>query len=170
MIRGVGSWIEYVTCQNPKAYSLLMMLSWTRNISFTAVYKLNVSKVGDRSRGDLKVPFSIATTPRCRGRRYSFSWIVPLYLDTYLILLSVKQGGIKYNFKSLIKGSFFILTSSLSPPCGGKVGSLWICMASPIIFMILFESRPFLMTGSNKNVLRALYIFIVDFFGDVDDH
>ena len=29
--------------------------------------------------GDLKVPFSIATTPRCRGGRYSFPWIAPLY-------------------------------------------------------------------------------------------
>ena len=26
-----------------------------------------------------KAPFSIATTPRCRGGRYSFSWIAPLY-------------------------------------------------------------------------------------------
>ena len=29
--------------------------------------------------GDLKTPFSIATTPRCRGGRYSFLWIFPLY-------------------------------------------------------------------------------------------
>ena len=29
--------------------------------------------------GELKAPFSIATTPRCRGGRYSFSWIAPLY-------------------------------------------------------------------------------------------
>ena len=29
--------------------------------------------------GDQKVPFSIATTPRCRGGRYSFPWIAPLY-------------------------------------------------------------------------------------------
>ena len=29
--------------------------------------------------GDPKVPFSIATTPRCRGGRYSFPWISPLY-------------------------------------------------------------------------------------------
>ena len=48
---------------------------------------------------DPKAPFSIATTPRCRGGRYSFSWIAPLY--PYLILLSVKQGGIKYHFWSL---------------------------------------------------------------------
>ena len=29
--------------------------------------------------GDQKVPFSIATTPRRGGGRYSFSWIAPLY-------------------------------------------------------------------------------------------
>ena len=45
---------------------------------------------------ELKAPFSIATTPRCRGGSYSFPWIAPLYLDTYLIMQSVNQGGIKY--------------------------------------------------------------------------
>ena len=50
--------------------------------------------------GDQKAPFSMATTPWCRVGRYFFPWIAPLY--TYLILLSVKQGGIKYHFfKSL---------------------------------------------------------------------
>ena len=29
--------------------------------------------------GDPKAPFSIATTPRCRGGRYSIPWIAPLY-------------------------------------------------------------------------------------------
>ena len=29
--------------------------------------------------GDPKAPFSIATTPKCKGERYSFPWIVPLY-------------------------------------------------------------------------------------------
>ena len=29
--------------------------------------------------GDLKAPFSIATTPRRRGGRYSIPWIAPLY-------------------------------------------------------------------------------------------
>ena len=47
--------------------------------------------------GDPKASFSIATTPICRGR-YSFPRIAPLTLDPYLIMLSVKQGGIKYYF------------------------------------------------------------------------
>ena len=29
--------------------------------------------------GDPKAPFSIATTPRCKGGHYSFPWIAPLY-------------------------------------------------------------------------------------------
>ena len=29
--------------------------------------------------GDQKASFSIAITPRCRGGRYPFPWIVPLY-------------------------------------------------------------------------------------------
>ena len=45
--------------------------------------------------GDPNAPFSLATTPRCRGGWYSLPWIAPL------IMLSVKQGGIKYHFLSL---------------------------------------------------------------------
>ena len=47
--------------------------------------------------GDLKAVFSIATTPRCKRGCYSFSWIVPLTLDPYLIMLSVEQGSSKYH-------------------------------------------------------------------------
>ena len=35
--------------------------------------------VGDHSWRDLEIPFSIATTPKCRGGHYSFPWIAPLY-------------------------------------------------------------------------------------------
>ena len=48
-----------------------------------------------------KAPFSIATTPRCRGWRYSFPGLLYFTLEPYLIMLSVKQGGIKYHFLSL---------------------------------------------------------------------
>ena len=30
-------------------------------------------------KGDPKASFSVATTPRCRGGRYSISWIAPFY-------------------------------------------------------------------------------------------
>ena len=51
--------------------------------------------------GDQKAPFSIATTSRCREGITPFPGLIHFTLDTYLILLSVKQGGIKYHFKSL---------------------------------------------------------------------
>ena len=47
---------------------------------------------------DQKDPFSIATTLRCREGHHSFLWISPLTLDLFLIMQSVKQGGIKYDF------------------------------------------------------------------------
>ena len=51
--------------------------------------------------GDLKAPFSIATTLRCKGQSYSFLWIASLTLDQCLIMLSVKQGSIMYHFLRL---------------------------------------------------------------------
>ena len=36
-------------------------------------------KLVNAVKGDQNAPFSIATTPRCRGECYSFSWIAPLY-------------------------------------------------------------------------------------------
>ena len=51
--------------------------------------------------GNLKAPFSIATTARYRGGGNYFPWITPLYLDPYFIMLSVKLGGIKYHSLSL---------------------------------------------------------------------
>ena len=50
--------------------------------------------------GDPKATLSIAATLRCRGGRYSFSWIAPLILDPYRIMLGVEQGSIKYHFLS----------------------------------------------------------------------
>ena len=37
------------------------------------------SKLATIVEGDPKAPFSIATSPRCRGGRYSIPWIAPLY-------------------------------------------------------------------------------------------
>ena len=34
---------------------------------------------GNEVEGDLKAPFSITTTPMCRGGHYYFPWIAPLY-------------------------------------------------------------------------------------------
>ena len=68
------------------------------------IYKWSIIYSSSRTtvvEGDPKAPFSIATTLKCRGRGYSFPWIAPLNLDQYLIMLSVKQVGVKYHFLSL---------------------------------------------------------------------
>ena len=39
----------------------------------------NNNKLATIVEGDPKAPFSIATTPRCRGGRYSIPRIAPLY-------------------------------------------------------------------------------------------
>ena len=64
-------------------------------------------------KGDPIALFSIATTPRCRRGRYFFSGIAPLTHDPYFILLSVKQGGMKYHF--------LIIWVNTQPPCLKKV-------------------------------------------------
>ena len=65
------------------------------------IYTYIKSKVSNRSRGWPEGSFSIVTTPRCRGGRYSFPWIVHFTLDPSHIMLRVKQGSIKYHFLSL---------------------------------------------------------------------
>ena len=61
----------------------------------------HISKLATIVEGNPKAPFSIATTPRCRGGRYSFPGLLYFTHDPYLIMLSVKQEGIKYHFLSL---------------------------------------------------------------------
>ena len=43
------------------------------------LYKLLVTLFATVVEGDQKAPFSIASTPRCRGGHYSFPWIALLY-------------------------------------------------------------------------------------------
>ena len=62
--------------------------------------RINSCKLATVVEGDSKAPFSIATTLRCRRGRYSFSGLLYFTLDAYLIMLSVKQGGMKYHFWS----------------------------------------------------------------------
>ena len=48
--------------------------------------------------GDPKAPFSIATTLRCREGATPFPVFIHFTLNPYLIMLTVKQGGVKYHF------------------------------------------------------------------------
>ena len=47
---------------------------------------------------DLKAPFSIATTPWCWEGATPFPGLFHFTLDPYRIILSAKQGSIKYHF------------------------------------------------------------------------
>ena len=67
--------------------------------------------------GDPKAPFLIATTTRFRGGSYSLPWIAPL--GPCLIMLSVKQGGIKCNF--LVLGMTW---PRIEPRFSGPLGTL----------------------------------------------
>ena len=51
--------------------------------------------------GNPNAPFSLATTPRCRVGATPFPGLLHFTLDAYLIMLSDKQGSIKYHFLSL---------------------------------------------------------------------
>ena len=69
----------------------------TNPTKYTTIYIRKV-KSATVVEGIQKAPFSIATTPRCSGGRYSFPGLLHFTLDNYLILPSVKQAGIKYHF------------------------------------------------------------------------
>ena len=53
--------------------------------TLSILYRYKLSKLVTIAEGNLKAPFSIATTPRCSGGRYSFPWISPLTLEQYLL-------------------------------------------------------------------------------------
>ena len=66
------------TVSFPRVHGLYMVYS---NPTYDYILYILVSKVKLATvvKGDLKAPFSIATTPRCRGGHYSFPWIAPFY-------------------------------------------------------------------------------------------
>ena len=70
-----------------------------------------IIKLATLVEGDLKAPFSIATTPRVGAT--PLPGLPHFTLDPYLIMLSVKQGGIKYHFLSLWYDSTLDLTRSM---------------------------------------------------------
>ena len=61
-------------------------------------FTISTHNMADRSRGRPEGFFSIANTLNCWGVAKSFSWIPPLTLGKYLIILRIQQGGIKYHF------------------------------------------------------------------------
>ena len=84
--------------------SLLVAFDYGRQL-----YLLYFFKLATVVEGDPKAPFSIATTPRYRGR-YSFPWIAPLYprslhgplANTLLIRLSpiARESGVQFQVET----------------------------------------------------------------------
>ena len=58
--------------------NLVLIQMFVTKSNFWSLNKVKV-KLVIIIEGDQKAPFSIATTLRCRGGRYSFSWITPFY-------------------------------------------------------------------------------------------
>ena len=97
------SWYNSVVSNRNDVLEVLLLWLFHSLHTYTHMYSNTEIQVSWPTvvKGNLKVPFSIVNTPRCRRGHYSFPWIAPFTLDPYLIMLSVKQGGIKYHFLSL---------------------------------------------------------------------
>ena len=76
-------------------------LAMLNNKQFYLSIYLSIIKLATVGLRNPEAPFPLAAIPRREGGCYPFSWIAPLSLVVYLIMLSVKQGGIKYQFFSL---------------------------------------------------------------------
>ena len=120
-----------------------MLQDWSFTIKCETINKNMVysSKLATVVESDLKAPFSIATKPRCREGTIPFPGLLHFTLDTYLIMLSVKQRGIKYHFlKSLWYDSTWDWT-----PVSQTIGE-WF------IIDILHKNKIFLVMKWNKLV------------------
>ena len=74
-------------------YIYILSIYWMTDVTYGFNLKFCINLVSKRMdclsklkdklatvvEGDPKAPFSTATTPRCRGGRYSFPWIAQLY-------------------------------------------------------------------------------------------
>ena len=105
ILNSTQQFIFFFLCMNYKFCHFFKNLILILNVLITLHPALShthththTHKLADCCQGQPEGSLSIATTSRCSRGCYSFLWIAPLTLDTYLIMLSVKQGGIKYHF------------------------------------------------------------------------
>ena len=66
-------WLGEVISVRVQAMDQLVLFE--RNTNYYTRVKVKLTTVVE---GDQKAPFSMATTPSCRGGRHSFPWIAPL--------------------------------------------------------------------------------------------
>ena len=91
--RNVPIWIVFIF------NTILSFFEWFSQYVNIFDYQIKWVKLATLVEGDLKAPFSIATTSRCKGGCCSFAWVSPLIPTLYCWVF--KQGGIKYHFLSL---------------------------------------------------------------------
>ena len=95
-----GVWTRLLRCH---CLAHLPLRRGVENLEVPTSVKLIKVKLTTVVGGNPKVSFSIATTPRCRGGRYSFPWITLLTLDPYLMMLRCQARKYKVPFfKSLV--------------------------------------------------------------------
>ena len=87
-------------CFLRKIYKYLSTSFWGPHftVKILPLWLKHVYEVGDRSRGQLEAPFSIAATRDVGEGDAPFPGLLHFTLDTYLILLIIKQDSIKYHF------------------------------------------------------------------------
>ena len=71
MMIGIRNFKKYIFFSNNNCFYKVIYI-----LRQTAMYKVKLATIIE---GNPKAPFLIATTPRGRRGRYSFSWIAPLY-------------------------------------------------------------------------------------------
>ena len=102
--------------------------------------------------GDPKAPFSIATTLRCWVGLTPFPGLLHFILDPCIIMLSVKQGGIKYHF-----GAFGTTWSRTAPWYPGALAST----------LLIWPMYMFLVTCISVRIVKqdnAFYLHTVEWF------
>ena len=100
MDKGFRQWPRKTRVQSQvKSYQRLKRMVLDISLLNTKHYNVRKQvKLATIVKGDPKAPFLIATTPKCRKGATPFPRILHFTLDLYLIMLNVKQGGIKYHF------------------------------------------------------------------------
>ena len=82
---------------------------------FPLFWKFATMKLATLVEDDLKAPFSIATTLRCRAGTTPFSGLLHFTLDAYLIMLSVKAPSSPFFFFFFFFKSLVWLELGLNP-------------------------------------------------------
>ena len=78
-------------------------------------------KLSTLVKGDQKAPFSIATTPRCRGGHNSFRWIAPL--NPRLLHLTLDCWALSKEVSSTIFKVFGMTQPGIEPKSPGPLAN-----------------------------------------------